>query len=73
MQIYDLIQLVRAVQRRANALDEEQFDRVKMKDTRTEQSMYEQACLELVAEKEWREIIRVLAQGGEYYSVKWPS
>lgn len=25
-----------------------------------------------IIEDEWREIVRVLAQGGDYYSIEWP-
>jgi hypothetical protein len=26
-----------------------------------------------IAPQEWREVVRVLAQGGEYYGIDWPT
>lgn len=38
---------------------------------KTNTAMWEEATQ--IAPREWREIIRVLAQGGDYYSIQWTS
>lgn len=37
--------------------------------TRASTEMWQEACH--IVEEEWREIIRVLAQGGDYYGIEW--
>ena len=37
---------------------------------KTQTEMWQEAST--VASPEWQEIVRVLAQGGDYYSIEWP-
>ena len=58
------------VQTKYRAIEHEAWNERKGMYSKPEMQMWAEASQ--IIEDEWREIIRVLAQGGEYYSIVWP-
>ena len=63
--------LITKTQDRYMAIQHEQWDAAKHRYRKTETAMWEQATQEAVPLAEWREIIRVLAQGWDYFGGKF--
>jgi hypothetical protein len=66
MEKSELIGFVRKVQERVQVLDHETYDQVRHMNTVPHYHMFRMACEEIVP-AEWREIVRVLADGESYY------
>ncbi len=69
MNIDVLKDMCQRVYRRISELDHEQFDKIRVRDTRDRGAIVRQAATEIIGNPSWRPVVMLICEGASYYGL----